>query len=469
MKKYSLISVIGLLTMVGCTASSNFFGNEMLPPGQDMVTSIDSTIKFKTYIVKQDSCVSITEESGGIIGANIDPYVGGSNIGFLCNFIPSKFAAANNDTLFGKGAHADSMFLNIRFSSGAGDDEKHKRIKISVYQIENFMLRKDSLYFSNFNPKPYYNASKPLVEVSTNGIDSLHIPLPKWFYSKFINEQDNTPSLTNSYTSYNYDTLFYKRFNGLYFKAERENGEGLLTVIDLNSSDMQLYYRNSTRPDSMVHKYYFYKGSGTPYGVVFMTASHDYTLSNQAVGGVNPARINDTTRAADVTYVQGFGGLATRAVLDMNSIEQFKAKALAKAEKEGKGTGYKNFAIHRAELRWYVKEKNVDLYNFSFPKLGLYWWTGKAIKYIPDYNLILDNQLGRESQFEGDLSRSRGFYVQNVTSLMQKLINGTETMNEFNLAPAVDKYTYPWRSIIGGSESTTDTKPIMIITYTLLK
>lgn len=470
MKKYSLISIIGLLTMVGCTASSNFFGNEMLPPGQEMVTSIDSTVKLKTYIVQLDSCVSVVDDGAGVVGANLDPYVGGSNIGFLCNFMPAKFPAANKDTLFGKNAYADSMFLNIKFASGADESDKYKKIKLSVYQIENFMMNRDSMYFSNFNPKPYYNASKPVAEVYTNGIDSLHIPLPKWFYDQFINKEDNTPGPKNPYQSYEYDTLFYKKFKGLYFKAERENGEGLITLIDLLSTEMQLCYRNSTRTDSMKHAYYFYKGKGTPYSVVFLTASHDYSLSNQALGGVNPAMINDTTKAAALTYVQGLGGLATRVVLDMNSIEQFKANALAKAEREGKGTGYKNFAIHRAELRWYT-EKNPDLYTFSFRKLGLYWWTGKGTRYIPDYDPILDAQLGRESQFDGALSRSRGFYVQNITSLIQKLVNEKENLNVFNLAPSAEDYKLPTRSIIGGSESesTIYKKPLMIITYTLLK
>lgn len=458
MKKYSLVSLAIALFMIGCTSTDGFFGSDMIPPSQAMKTRIDSSLMVKTYQISMDSAATNNMAGWALIGSMIDPWVGRTTMDFIANYTPIGFNRKNTgDTMFGKNPRIDSMIFALRYNYDDFVGDTNTMIDITIYELLDMPLNRDNKYYSNFDPTGHYDPSKPLGKIRTNGQkyqDTVHLPM--WFAQKFITNELNTFSETNPYWN---DTLWIKQFNGFYFKTEAANsGTGQIIQVDLQApygTGMTLYYKNDYLGDSVLYKSYFFEPDTKnnpgyiPRNTSFVIADHDYSYADPSRGGVNTAVIGNLELEQERLYIQSFGGLSARAVVDMKSIKRLKEKALSE--------GFKHIAVHRAELRWYTPKIAVEYYNDAFGAMTLYLWNKTLSGYIPDYKAM-----------GGGLVRSLGYYKQDISSYVQRLLNGSETNPELNLLPYDISSTLPYRSLVNGSGAE-DRAPEIILTYTLIK
>ncbi|MEG1413633.1 MAG: DUF4270 family protein [Mucinivorans sp.] len=457
MKKYSLVSLLVAIIFVGCTSVDGFFGSDLIPPSQQMFTKIDSGMKMKTYQVSMDSMMSLT---GSLVGSLIDPLVGRTTVGTITNFTPYGFLATKGDTLFGKNPRVDSMVLSVSFNAAYGDTTQ--RVRLSVFEMKNHPLKLNASYYMNFDPTPYYDQNKPLSTFTTSSkqTDTVHLPLS--FAQQLVEGRCNLVD-KNPYRD---DSIFHSLFSGLYFKSnDVTTGKGVIYGINLQNTRMDMFWHSDNgKKDSMTFWFDLPTSVVPDYAqqdISFVVARHDYSYADPARGGVDIPSIGNLKVPTKLVYIQGIGGLGARVVMDMDYIAKLKNDALAK--------GYRNIGIHRAEVRWYVPEKNVFYYDESFPRMVLYAWNGRLGEHIPDYSSYGESLTqGYVSPIGGYLSRSVGYYSQNITSFMQLLFTGAGTNPALNMLPAYEYGLIPLRTVVGGSASV-ERAPQIILTYTLLK
>lgn len=452
--------LLALIFVIGCTNVDNFFGNEFIPPSQDMDTYIDSSMRVRTSIIKMDSMFGNLSGVGNL-GSRIDPMTGRMTLGFFSTYVPVAFE--NHDSLFGVNPVLDSMKLRVSFAYRVGDTTQD--VHVSMYEVQDSVFNYKRVYYMGMNPELYYNSSEqPLAKFVMRGQPSIDVDLPRSFFEKFmanspLNEEDKK---TNMY--YN-DSIFISKFKGFYFRTTPvTSGKGQIATIDLaqGKTTLYLFYHNFNpkKYDTMSHAYFFYHDANL-YTLGAQVASHDYSFSDQSIGGVNPASVNDTTVEASTLYVQSFNGLGARVALDTTCLGDIKRRAAQK--------GFTSVAVHKAIVKWKVKGQNADNYNDSFARLGLYYSFEKA-SFIADYNPHFTDQYGEDlNPMGGLLNRSTGYYSQDITSTIQKMLSGKTQSNVVELLPHWDETKYAFRSILYGSASNVEDNPQIIITYTLLR
>lgn len=485
MKKFCLVSLAAAgLFVGGCTATDRFFGNDMIPPSQQLTTRVDTVMPMTTYQITFDSIPSRVVGSTpsqlaplGYVGSVIDPLVGRTTMGTIANFVPEPYTKSNEfqEHRFGIDPTVDSMILHLYWASPFAVGDTTQKIKVSIYPI-NKRLHSDTVYHSCFDPTGIYDPAKPLAEFMTNGTDSLQIKFPKWYYDQFITPELNEPGVDRPYSS---DSVFLDAFKGFYFKTEHVNpgNRGLIAAINLGVSRIYIHYQNKglkegVKPDTtkfrLAYSFYFVNPSDnriyyTPHNTSFLIADHDYSLATDP-RRVDMAVINDLTVPCSTVFVQGLGGLAVLAQMDKGAIDGLKAKAVE--------MGFKHVGVHRAELRWKVPERSLFYYDDSFSKLVMANWTGSRSTFTPlrDYNPWNLNH--GDNAMEGSLWRSVGYYSQNITSYIQQVLGGGNDNLDLLLMPDFGfmlETLNPLRSVVGGSEGIKSLQPELIITYTLIR
>lgn len=467
--------------MGACTEVDPFFGSDLIPPSQQMASRVDTVMPLSTYQITFDSVsgriVGSTASSTillGYVGSVIDPLVGRTTMGTIGNFVPDAYVRSDEwkAKRFGVDPTVDSMKLSLAWSSVYAVGDTTQKMKVSIYPI-NQRLHSGTVYYTCFDPKGIYDPTKPLAEFTTNGVDVADIKLPKWYADQFITAELNEAGPNKPYSS---DSIFLDMFKGFYFKAEpvAPGKRGFIGAMDLDASELRIYYHNkntTTKPDTTTLGYFFYYADEnnqaiyyTPDNTSFVIAQHDYSLATDP-RGVKLAAINNLSVPAATLFVQGLGGLAVMAQVNMKEINDFKHKVTTEL-------GYKYVGIHRAELRWKVPERSLFYYDDSFSSLVLANWIGlrSALVPLPDYNPW--NASGPGNSMGGSLLRSVGYYSQNITSYMQGVFNGTTKNNQLLLIPdfGINKDNLdPQRSVLSGSAGPKELQPELVLTYTLIR
>ena len=481
MKKFCLVSLLSLaLGLCACTESDRFFGNDLIPPSQQMTTLVDTLTPFKTYQITFDSIsgrvVNSTPSAvtpSGYVGSVIDPLVGRTTMGTIANFTPDSYTKNTewSEKMFGVDPTVDSMTLLLQWLPlyAVGDTSQH--FKVKVYPI-NQRLYANKIYYTSFDPTPVYDPTSPLVEFTTNGWDYQEVKLPMRYAEQFIKPEYN--KVGDPKSPYANDSIFLDLFKGFYFKAEpiAPGKRGLIGAINLRQSMLVLNYhnKNTPKPDTsnLVYCFYYVNDENpnlyyTPYNTSFVMAKHDYSLATDPKK-VDPAQINNLTVPCSTAFVQGLGGLAVLARLDMDRLHELQRKAQAK--------GYRYVGVHRAELRWKVPQRTLFYYDDSYSALVAGNWIGsrESIVPIPDYNPWASG--GGVNALGGQLVRSTGYYSQDITSYVQQLLNGTKTNGDLVVMPdfgATRDNLDPLRSVVGGSAGPQELRPELIVTYTLIR
>lgn len=443
-----------------CTNRDEMFGNNMVPPSQQMGSTIDSTVAVFTYITTLDSLdTNISGYYQPFMGSYIDPVVGRTDVSIFTNYSPYGFKHSH---YFGENPVIDSMRYAITFSNAMGDTTQP--ITIDVYEVkEGIVFKQDSAYFSNFDMSPYIDEASPLFSFEQKGNGTVYGKLPLEFAERLL---DNTQNQTNIY--YN-DTVFHKKFPGLYFKVREPvtTGEGQMLQLDFSQSSMYLFYHNTgpDEPDTTFQQMLFF-GDYTYDYISFSMIKHDYALADVATGGINPSliieknKINETTPKTEYLYIQGLAGLMGLIQVDKAGLEALQQKAI--------DLGYSHVALHRAELQVTMVDAGYQQYNLSFASLGIYHDILKY-EFLSEYNPIMDaiTNSGYSSWLGGSLNRSKGIYTFDITSYVQNLITGKEDRYTTELLPAYDYRNNFARSWIYGTNS--PYPPRLILTYTMIK
>lgn len=448
-----------LIFGTSCTSVNDFFGNSIIPPSQGMTTLIDSTMKVRTTLFSLDSMVGNTAGTC-FLGSYIDPLTGLTSAQFLTTFINST--ENKTDSLFGDQAVMDSMKLQLTVGNYVGDTTRGSRY--TIYQIRDTVIRPSRLYYTSTDAEPFYDRNKPVASFELRGQSSVTVRLPSWFYEQFyyprpMSEDDKK---TNPYYV---DSLFVKMFKGLYFKSDdtpMAAGDGKMAMINLSNtvSNMKLYYHNmnSWGKWSGVRVFMFYNTEAYyTTGVQFI--QKDYSLADPSAGGIDAATIGDQTLSVPTAYIQSITGLGSRVVLDTAHFSVIRDNAAK--------DGFKHIAVHKAELRWKIKEQTVANYDRSYSSLVLYYNLNKRV-YSPDYPNIQTPQGQTVNPMGGYFDRLSGYYTQNITSTVQQLITGKLTDNALQMLPTIEQIGAFKRAAVYGSGAA-ENAPELIITYTLLR
>lgn len=458
-----MVALVLLCSGVSCTNSDELFGNDLIPPDQNMGSAIDSSILVRTYI---DSVGSIDTHIWGyytpFIGSYVDPLVGRTDAQVFVNFSPIGF---DHSHYFGENPVIDSIRYTINFSDVIGDTTTSMSVWIDVYEVKGYVFKQDSSYFNTFDMSPYIG-DEPLFSFEQKGVG--------YTYGKIDNEEFQKRLLDNSQDKDNIyydDTVFHESFPGLYFKCRTKNtvDEGHMLKLDLSNSAMYIFYRNTgpNKPDTVAYnsldqKMFFY-GDDTYDYISFMTIQHDYSLANELEGGVMEAEIGSRDKPSEYMYVQGLAGLMGKLELDSLSLDSLKREVQLK--------GYSHIALNRAELQVKMADAGIEQYNKSFPELGLYH-NMLEYDFLSEYNSVMDGgATGYVSTMGGKLNRSLGVYKFDVTSYVQQLLRGKETRYETELQTAWnasrdDRNNFS-RSWVYGTDSSYP--PKLILTYTMIK
>lgn len=444
----------GLLLLGSCTKRDDTFGNDMVPPAQQMNSTIDSTVVVRTYIAACDSLeTSVSDYYEPLIGSYIDPLTGRIDMQAFVNFSPYGFRHSH---YFGENPVIDSMRYAISFTGAVGDITRS--VTVDVYEVQGYRFSQDSAYFSNFDMTPYIDPSKPLFSFERKGPGTVYGRLPDEFARRLL---DNTQSQENIY--YN-DTAFHRKFPGLYFKLRDETPagqEGVMLKMDMSQSTMFLFYHN-TGPDgadTLDQQMLFY-GDYTYDYICFTTIQHDYTFADPGRGGVRQETIGDMNQATEYVYVQGLAGLMGKLEIDKSCLQRLQERAEA--------LGYSHIALHRAELKVRLVDAGYEQYARSFTSLGIYH-DMIGYEFLDEYNPILDaiTTNNYSQTLGGELNRSLGIYTFDITSYVQQLLTGREERYATELLPAYLLRNDTGRSWIYGSDS--PYPPQLVLTYTMIK
>lgn len=442
----------GLLT-TSCTERDEMFGNDMIPPSQQMGSAIDSTVAVQTFVATLDSLdTNISDFYQPFMGSYIDPIVGRTDVAVFTNYSPNGFEHSH---YFGENPVIDSMRYAIAFSGAKGDTSL--TVTVDVYEVkEGIRFYRDSAYFSNFDMTPYIGET-PLFSFEQKGAGTAYGKLPQEFAERML---DNTQDQTNVY--YN-DTAFHRRYPGFYFKFRQPvtSGEGEMLQFDLSQSAMFLFYHNTgpEKPDTLQQRFWFI-GDYTYDFVSFSTIDHDYSYADPSKGGVMQTEIGDTVQASEYIYVQGLAGLMGLIEVDREALDRLKRKT--------EEAGYSHIALHRAELQVTMVGSGAEQYALSFSNLGMYYDMLKY-EFLTEYNPIMDavTTSGYSSWLGGTLNRSKGTYTFDITSYVQSLLVGKETRYTTQLLPAYDRRNDFARCWLYGTASAFP--PRLVLTYTMIK
>lgn len=455
--KNSLLPLLALAIwgLSSCTGRDDLFGNDLVPPSQQMGSSIDSTVSVYTYISKLDSIeTSILDYYQPFMGSYIDPVVGRIDAQVFTNYSPYGFEHEIEFNYFGENPVIDSLRYAFTFTGAVGDTTQE--VTIDVYEVKDYAFKRDSAYFSNFDMSPYIG-SEPLVSFTQKGPGTTTGRMPQELAERLL---DNTHSKDNIYYV---DTAFHQKFPGLYlkFRQPATSGEGKLLQLDLSQSVMFLCYHNTgpNKPDTLEQRLLFY-GEYTTYDYIsFSTIQHDYTYADPGQGGIQVSEIGQTTIPTQYMYVQGLAGLMGTLRIDEEHIARLQQRVL--------DLGYSHIALHRAELQTTLVDADAEQYDKSFPALGIYFDI-LDYEFLPEYNPILAGMGGGYTPtLGGKLNRSRGTYAFDITSYVQRLITGKETRYTTQLLPSYDLRNHSFRSWIYGTAS--PYPPRLVLTYTMIK
>ena len=381
----NLIAIIALVlagTNVACVNSSPFFGNELVPPSQGMYTDVDSSIMLKTFVVTQDSM-------SGNVGDPYNPeailYAGNynnANIGltksnFVTNYAPKGFEDIFDG--FGLNPVIDSMTITMEPLYQNGDTTNFATLEI--FEIEKFNMLADSNYYTHLDIEKYINPV-PLIstKLKSGGRIVRHFPIE--FAREHLDKNRDTSSI------YYNDQRFHKIHNGLYFKLTTNDINGPQYSFDLATTQMFLYYRSTNKEgqiDTLDQSMFFANNTETMvlYNTAVQLYKHDYTTSNQTIGGVNPNIINDTINPSEKVYVATQSSIGGKVVLEEQMILNFLDKVQKEHGKEAK------IALHKAELKWHIVDRTWQNMDTTLNQISLYADIDE-LKYIPEYIPILD-------------------------------------------------------------------------------
>ncbi len=360
--KLSGIFLLMVISFIACDKDFSVIDSDVLGKENSNFTTIHDTLPVTAYNKKLDS-LQINGLASNLLGVYIDPAYGKTTASIVAQLTPTTFQLTTSTTkFFGENPAIDSVILKIPYFNrvtgtdddgnttytiqdslyGEGSDGSVNPFKLSVYKNNYFLrdfdpssgLGATQSYYSradetvnntdNFalNGSSVINfdsnkgdllldtvitpsaKSEELWEISstdtvkTRIVPQLRMQLDTLFWSNTIIKKEGDPVLSNS-------NNFNDYFRGLYFKAEAQNENGSMVLLNLASSEANItiyYSKDSTVEGERTQSTYTLNFSGN----ILNTFINDFNVTLQN---------GDETLGDEKLYLKGTEG--SMAIVDL--------------------------------------------------------------------------------------------------------------------------------------------------------
>lgn len=216
---YMIVSIMaGLIS--SCQISDLELGQDLLPPGDDVILFHDTIFDINAYAVSgKHNPTSETFNANKLLllGTLQDTIVGTSKATFITQY------NSNSSFIAGPNMEIDSLMLFFYVRDYFGDT--NQEINIRVYELTE-RIYMDSVYSSDYDPAGKFNPS-PLVEKN-------FIPGENGRLEFLIEDQDfrnKFLALSSDTSLVNNDSIFKNAFRGFYVEADASSGDGTMARI----------------------------------------------------------------------------------------------------------------------------------------------------------------------------------------------------------------------------------------------
>lgn len=430
-----------------CTTVELDFGSGLIPDSEKMQVAVDVIDGTKMYNIQCDS-IPTNGFKYPYIGSVVDPLFGGTDFSFVTTYIPGYF---KNDSIWGDEPKIDSVFLEFIADNRFGDSLQ--TLNISVKELINplpYPKQADSVYYSNFDIKPY---------LSDRELISFTMPGPSYRKRVRVDNSFAERFLDTTGQIFVFDSLFIKKYPGLYFESETFNTTGIVYTMETITSTIRIYYHNKNKPKADTTSVDFLlQNTSNNLNEQFTLIKHNYNLADPIVG-INPASINKD-EAQKKIYIQAFSGV-------MGRIE-FPKERIDAIINDAKEKGFSTIAVNNARVKFNVNVPSVVNLDTALTRLGIMvdYETKKLIKDYYPYDEKENNPSAPD--FDGYLNRALNCYTMDITGYVQSLFNGNKDPKyslELSTAFGFDE-TFKGVVLDGGGVGTSGQ---VEITYTMLK
>ena len=410
------------LAASSCTKVDNELGNSLIPDDQRMKICKDTLEGIGTQVIQTIDSFGTSKLEYGCIGSAVDPIFGRTSSSFCAQFMMSYFTTGSE--MFGYAPVFDSLqFVFTYNASYLGDTTKTQ--KFNVYELDKNIYY-DSSYYATFDPSKVAGSTK-LFSFEVTGVPTDEITMtlktPEAIaYGKRL--MDTTGG------SYSGDSLFYKRFKGLYFVPDAASPKNACVYrIAFSSMELALHAHNftdataKTPKDTLTVYYsfdnaYYYNGRA-------QSIRHDYT-GTPIEGHINDTLSTDATLSYG--YVQTLGGVASYVQFTEDFVKRLKALVVSP---------YKSMIINKATIQWPLADPTTIHLNEAPTRLGAYS-DYYHFTNILDYDYTYETSQNGTLMFDGYLNRTSCQYATDLSSFIQSLVSDADAPRHFVLGPGVD-------------------------------
>ncbi len=440
---------VAIATVMSCTKVDNQLGADLIPIDQTMKLKV-ATVNggMETFTVKTDSIPS--KNLGYLMfGKRYDQQFGQTIASSFSYFIPDAFKS--EDEFFGYNPIVDSVsiLMNIfKTSVSTKDGEfgpQNSKQEFGIFQANKY-LSPDSTYYSTIDPKTFID-SEPLFTFNYGGtatgilFETLKVtPKGEVFLDEIINK--------TSADEYNIDTLFLKKYKGLYITPMDQSKEDAVIYYGTTRTDpysttaatINIHYHNYEKDKPIVPKNIkdtvlqsFSLTDAPEYRkLAFGVVKHDYAGSEVEQFIAKPTDTVAGTPGQQRVFVQNMAGV--------NSFVRFSDELSKKINsfKVVDGVEYDKIIINSAILSFGVKSAS-ELYvlNGAEDRLGMYYsYKGYLPMPAPDYDYMYEYNSGNQVPYGGALNRLKGRYEMDITTYIQMLIINNENSELFKGIPS---------------------------------
>lgn len=308
-----IISIMaGIVT--SCQISDRELGEDLLPPGDDVILHHDTIFDIHAYPVTSKPYItserSYDAERLLLLGSTQDTIVGISRASVIFQF------NTNHSFTNGPNMDIDSLMLFLQAQDYVGD--MTGEFTIRVYEYTEPIYR-DSAYYSNFNPEGKYDTI-PLVEKSFTPEDDTRLEFlieDQEFRDKFL-------ALGSDTTLFKSDSLFKDYFNGLYIEAESAAPGGTIARIHPAHDHTLLslkYANDSTDIDTTAERDYKWSQFSIDEYYCQKINIFEHDFSGTTLAGI----IDNDSAQSPYLYVQGMTGVNTR--FSFESLEEWMERS----------------------------------------------------------------------------------------------------------------------------------------------
>lgn len=478
----AVLTAVLVMTFASCTKVDDTLGSNLVPDNQQMKAGyttlgakwLDGELNPKQYVqtrlFQTDSIIS-SNLGTGYMGSMLNDTFGLRTAGFMTQYLCYSDVDSG---YFGFRPIFDSAQMLITIATYGGDTTKSQTF--SVYEItSNKYLtdkpvgpkktERDTIFYLGFDPAKENLLGDKLFTFdlggdkgpATTAVTMEPTQAGKEFIERLMLQKG---TVKDDYSIYSKKAdslkLWVDTFKGFYIVPDDETtyGEGAVYATTLDASGFSVYGRNRVEADPTLIKdtlsilYVFYSTKvSTEYGNVSINCiSHDYAKAKPGMG-FNPqdaAEDNEDRPLMQQMYVEGMGGVVSEITFTPEFFEQLEMEIA----ENGDGKDFRTLAFTQARMSIYFSGSNynweklndvphlIGQMNAAQTRLGLYT-DYKTLTGIIDYNYFYEKNYEITLNYGGEINRSRGCYVMDITGYLQELWNSY--LEQKKAAGGIDK------------------------------